>query len=135
MGQPELADDERYATTAARVERREEVNELVASWTATMDREPLLAHLQQGEVPSGSIQSIADIFADPQFAARENIVRVGDHRADPIAIPATMPLLSKTPGRIEHLGPALGEHNQEIYQDLLGLDAAAIADLQEREII
>ena len=100
-----------------------------------MNRDALLVHLQQGEVPSGPIQSIADIFADPQFAARENIVRVGDHRADPIAIPATMPLLSKTPGRIEHLGPALGEHNQEIYQALLGLDAAAIADLQEREII
>ena len=135
MGQPELAEDERYATTAARVERREEVNELVASWTATLDREPLLAHLQQGEVPSGSIQSIADIFEDPQFAARENIVKVGDHRSDPISIPATMPLLSKTPGRIEHLGPALGEHNEEIYQDLLGLDAAAVADLQQQKII
>jgi crotonobetainyl-CoA:carnitine CoA-transferase CaiB-like acyl-CoA transferase len=135
MGQPELAEDERYATTAARVERREEVNELVANWTVTMDREPLLAHLQQGEVPSGSIQSIADIFEDPQFAARENIVRVGDHRSDPISIPATMPLLSKTPGRIEHLGPALGEHNEEIYQDLLGLDAATVADLQQQKII
>lgn len=135
MGQPELADDERYASTAARVERREEVNGLVASWTATMDRDALLEQLQQGEVPSGPIYSIADIFADPQFAARENIVRVGDHRSDPIAIPATMPLLSKTPGRIDHLGPALGEHNQEIYQNLLGLDAATIADLKEREII
>jgi crotonobetainyl-CoA:carnitine CoA-transferase CaiB-like acyl-CoA transferase len=100
-----------------------------------MDREPLLAHLRQGEVPSGSIQSIADIFEDPQFAARENIVQVGDHRSDPISIPATMPLLSKTPGRIEHLGPALGEHNEEIYQDLLGLDAATVADLQQQKII
>jgi crotonobetainyl-CoA:carnitine CoA-transferase CaiB-like acyl-CoA transferase len=135
MGQPELADDERYATTAARVERREEVNSLVADWTATMDRDALLAHLQKGEVPSGSIQSIADIFADPQFAARENIVRVGDHRSEPIAIPATMPLLSATPGRIKHLGPALGEHNQEIYKDLLGLDAEAIEDLLERDVI
>lgn len=135
MGRPELAEDERYATTAARVERREEVNELVANWTVTMDRGPLLAHLQKGEVPSGSIQSIADIFKDPQFAARKNIVKVGDHRSEPISIPATMPLLSKTPGRIEHLGPALGEHNDEIYHDLLGLDAATIADLQQQKII
>lgn len=135
MGQPALADDERYATTAARVERREEVNALVALWTATMDRDALLEQLQQGEVPSGPIHSIADIFTDPQFAARENIVRVGDHRSEPISIPATMPLLSKTPGGVDHLGPALGEHNQEIYQDLLGLDAAAIENLREHAII
>lgn len=59
---------------------------------------------KKGDVPSGSTQSIADFFANPQFAAQENIVRVGDHRSEPIASPTTMPLFSKTPGRIEHLG-------------------------------
>jgi len=114
MGRPELAGDERYATTAARVERREEVNALVAQWSAGLTREQALARLRDGEVPSGPIYSIADIFEDPQFAAREDIVRVGDHRSQPIAIPATMPRLSATPGGIEHLGPALGEHNDAV---------------------
>lgn len=135
MGRPELAGDARYATTAARVERREEVNALVAQWTSGLTREQALARLRDGEVPSGPIYSIADIFEDPQFAAREDIVRVGDHRAPPIAIPATMPKLSATPGGIEHLGPALGEHNDAVYGDLLGLSAEERAALAERGVI
>jgi len=135
MGRPELAADERYATTAARVERREEVNALVAQWSAGLTREQALARLRDGEVPSGPIYSIADIFEDPQFAAREDFVRVGDHRAPPIAIPATMPKLSATPGGIEHLGPALGEHNDAVYGDLLGLSGEERAALTERGVI
>ena len=94
-----------------------------------------MTRLRDGEVPSGPIYSIADIFKDEQFAAREDIVRVGDHRSEPIAIPATMPKLSGTPGRVEHLGPALGEHNDEVYEALLGLDEAARKDLASRGVI
>ena len=135
MGRTELAEDERYATTAARVARREEVNRIVADWTIRLDRDRLLETLREGEVPSGPIHSIADIFEDEQFAARQNIVRVGDHRSDPVAIPASLPRLSATPGRIEHLGPALGEHNAEIYGGLLGLDDSARAELSGRGVI
>jgi crotonobetainyl-CoA:carnitine CoA-transferase CaiB-like acyl-CoA transferase len=135
MGQPELASDERYATTAARVERREAVNSIVATWTSSLDREAVLETLRQGEVPSGPINSIADIFADAQFAARENIVRKGDDRVDPIAIPATLPRLSATPGRVDRLGPALGEHNAAIYGDWLGLGEAERAALASRGVI
>jgi crotonobetainyl-CoA:carnitine CoA-transferase CaiB-like acyl-CoA transferase len=135
MGQPELASDERYATTAARVERREAVNSIVATWTSSLDREAVLETLRQGEVPSGPINSIADIFADAQFAARENIVRKGDDRIDPIAIPATLPRLSATPGRVDRLGPALGEHNAAIYGDWLGLGEAERAALASRGVI
>lgn len=135
MGQPELASDERYATTAARVERREAVNGIVATWRSSLDREAVLEALRQGEVPSGPINSIADIFADAQFAARENIVRKGDERVGPIAIPATLPRLSATPGRVDRLGPALGEHNAAIYGDWLGLGEAERDDLTARGVI
>ena len=135
MGQAELAEDERYATTPARLERREEVNEIDSAWTSSLDREEVLSRLQAGEVPSGPIYSIEDIFNDAQFAAREDIVRVGDHRSEPIAIPAVMPKLSETPGEIAHLGPALGEHNAEVYGSLLNLSTAQQAELRERGII
>ena len=135
MGQSQLAEDERYATTRARLERREEVNELVGAWTGGLNRDEVLRRLVDGEVPSGPIHSIADIFKDPQFAAREDIVRVGDHRVAPIAIPATMPMLSATPGGVTHLGPALGEHNAAIYGELLGLDDDAQRALSERGVI
>lgn len=135
MGQPELATDARYATTPARLERRDEVNGIVAAWTGSLSRDAALARLRDGEVPSGPIYSIADIFEDPQFAARRDIVRVGDHRAAPIAIPATMPLLSATPGGVDRLGPALGEHNAEIYGTLLGLDEGRRSELTEMGVI
>lgn len=94
-----------------------------------------LERLRVGEVSSGPIYSIADIFSDPQFAARDDIVRVTDHRADAVAVPATMPRLSATPGGIDHLGPALGEHNDEIYGELLAVDEAARAGLAARTVI
>jgi len=135
MDQPELAEDARYAATPARLEHRQQVNDIVSAWTSSLGRDAVLARLREGEVPSGPIHSIADIFEDPQFAARENIVRVGDHRADPIAIPATMPLLSATPGGVDSLGPALGEHNEEIYDGLLGLEPGERAALARRGVI
>jgi crotonobetainyl-CoA:carnitine CoA-transferase CaiB-like acyl-CoA transferase len=58
---------------------------------------------------------------DPQFEARQNIVFVADERAGEYAIPNVVPRLSETPGRIDSLGPALGAHNAEIFQGLLGL--------------
>jgi crotonobetainyl-CoA:carnitine CoA-transferase CaiB-like acyl-CoA transferase len=135
MDQPELAEDARYAATPARLEHRQQVNDIVSAWTSSLGRDAVLARLREGEVPSGPIHSIADIFEDPQFAARENIVRVGDHRANPIAIPATMPLLSATPGGVDSLGPALGEHNEEIYDGLLGLAPGERAALARRGVI
>jgi len=135
MDQPELAEDARYAATPARLEHRQQINDIVSAWTSSLGRDAVLARLREGEVPSGPIHSIADIFEDPQFAARENIVRVGDHRADPIAIPATMPLLSATPGGVDSLGPALGEHNEEIYDGLLGLEPDERAALTRRGVI
>jgi crotonobetainyl-CoA:carnitine CoA-transferase CaiB-like acyl-CoA transferase len=135
MDQPELAEDARYAATPARLEHRQQINDIVSAWTSSLGRDAVLARLREGEVPSGPIHSIADIFEDPQFAARENIVRVGDHRADPIAIPATMPLLSATPGGVDSLGPALGEHNEEIYAGLLDLEPGERAALARRGVI
>ncbi|RLC55392.1 MAG: CoA transferase [Chloroflexi bacterium] len=135
MDQPELAEDARYATTPARLEHRQQVNDIVSVWTSSLGRDAVLERLREGEVPSGPIHSIADIFEDPQFAAREDIVRVGDHRVDPIAIPATMPLLSATPGGVDSLGPALGEHNEEIYDGLLGLEPGERAALARRGVI
>jgi crotonobetainyl-CoA:carnitine CoA-transferase CaiB-like acyl-CoA transferase len=68
----------------------------------------------EGDVPCGPINTIADIFADPHFAARETIARIDDETLGEIAIPNVLPNLSQTPGEITHLGPALGDWNQRI---------------------
>ena len=100
-----------------------------------MNQADLLTKLAAGEVPSGPIYNVADIFKDPQYAARENLVTRGDERIDEITMPNVMPKLSDTPGRIEHLGPALGAHNDEVFGGLLGLDTARIADLKTQGVI
>ncbi|WP_029136551.1 CaiB/BaiF CoA transferase family protein [Nakamurella lactea] len=135
MGQPELAQDPRYATHGARGASMEELDGLIAEWTATQDAEPLLTVLHTGGVPAGRIFSAREMFADPHFAAREAIVRVAHPEFGSLAMPNVFPRLSRTPGAVRHTGPELGEHNDEVYGRLLGIDEAALSALKERKVI
>ena len=131
MGRPELAQPDALGTAARRVARREEVNAMVADWTRRFPRDEVLSRCAEGEVPCGPIYDIAEIFADPQFAARDNLLRFQDPRAGQVTVPAPVPRLSKTPARVERLGPELGADNEAVYRELLGLSAAEIADLRK----
>jgi crotonobetainyl-CoA:carnitine CoA-transferase CaiB-like acyl-CoA transferase len=135
IGRPELAREERFGRKAARLAAREEVNGIVADWTATLTREEVVAACAAGEVPCGPINSIADIFADAQFAARGDLLTVQDARAGQVTVPAPLPFLSATPGRLRHLGAAMGAHNAEVYQGLLGLGAEELAELQAAGVV
>ena len=81
-----------------------------AAWTATS-----AASIASGEVPTGPINSIADIFADPQFEARAEPDRDRDPREGKMVVPNVLRKLSETPGELNWLGPDLGQHNDEIY--------------------
>jgi crotonobetainyl-CoA:carnitine CoA-transferase CaiB-like acyl-CoA transferase len=135
MGRPELAAGGPYGKVAAREAAREDVNRLVAEWTGGLPQHEVLSRCAAEEVPSGPINNIADIFRDPQFAARGNLLRVVDDRVGEITIPNVVPLLSRTPGHVTHLGPELGAHNDEIYRGLLGLQAGDLAALRKDGVI
>ena len=135
MGEPDLASPERFGTVRQRLAARVEVDGLVTRWTESMPRNEVLAHCEEGEVPCGPVNTVADIFADPHFAARDNLVTLEDPVAGPVTIPGVFPRLSKTPGRIDRLGPRLGEHNGAVYGRLLGLDDAEIARLRTEGVI
>ncbi len=135
LGRPELADDDRYGRKASRLADRETVNRMVAEWTSSLPRDEVLARCDAGDVPCGPVNSIADIFRDEHFWARDTLLRVDDARAGAIAVQGVVPKLSRTPGEIRHLGPALGAHNTEIYRDWLGLDEAEIERLAEEGVI
>ena len=135
IGQPALAHAERFGRKPARLQARAEVNRIVADWTATLTREEVVAACAEGEVPCGPINSIADIFRDEQFAARGDLLRVQDPRAGEVVVPAPMPFLSATPGRLQHLGAALGAHNDEIFRGLLGLDSAELDALKADGVV
>ena len=135
MGRPDLAEPARFATTAQRVAAREEVNRIVGAFIAGVPRDDLLAHLLRFEVPAGPINSIADVFADPQVRARENLVEIDTPHDGRIVVPNVLPRLSETPGRIDTPGPDLGEHNDEIYRVRLGLSADEMDELRRDGVI
>jgi succinyl-CoA:(S)-malate CoA-transferase subunit B len=133
MARPDLAD--RWATLAARERDRAEVDETVGAWTATMDRADLMAVCERSQVPCGPVYSIEEIFEDPHYAARGNILRIQDPRIGELAVPNLVPRLSETPGKVNWLGMELGAHNNEIYQGRLGLSDAELERLRDSGVI
>jgi formyl-CoA transferase len=135
MGEPELGQDERYATHGARGVHMEELDTRIAVWTAKHAADDLLDLLNEGGVPCGRIFRAVDMLADPHFAAREAIVRVAHAQFGEVPMQNVFPKLSATPGRVRSVGPELGEHNTAVYQDLLGLSANEIARLSGAGVI
>jgi formyl-CoA transferase len=134
MGQPELATDDRYATHHARGKRQQELDDLIATWSAKYDAAELLELLHKGGVPAGRVYRAEDMFADEHFAARNTIVRARSSRGHEFAMQNVAPRLSATPGGVRWTGPELGEHNDDVLTRL-GYDAADIAQLRNNAII
>ena len=106
---------------------------MVADWSATMDRDDVLARCSEGGgAQCGPVYAIDEIFEDPHYAHRGNILRVEDERVGELAIPNVVPMMMGTPGRVNWLGPKLGSHTDEVLRDLLGLPPDRIADLHAR---
>lgn len=135
IGHPEWPDDPRFATHQARGEHMEELDGMIADWTRQRSAEEILATMHEAGVPAGKVYTAKDMLEDPQFAARENIVWVEDPEIGPIPMQNVVPRLSETPGAVRSTGPALGQHNAEIYGDLFGISPEEQASLRERGVI
>ena len=135
MGREELLDDPRFATAVARGENRDAIDAIVAGWTAEHELSELLPRLEAAIIPTGPVNSIADIATDPHFQERDMLLSLHDRLLGAVRMQGIVPKLSETPGAARSVGPALGEHNQEVYQNLLGLKAEELARLAERGVI
>jgi formyl-CoA transferase len=135
VGHPELLDDERFATNEARVEHADALDEYIAPYIAERTVEEAIADLGAGDAVVAPVYDVSDIFEDAQYAARDAIVRVADEDLGEIATPGVVPKLTRTPGAVEGLGPRHGQHNEAVYVDELGLDAATLADLGEEGVV
>jgi crotonobetainyl-CoA:carnitine CoA-transferase CaiB-like acyl-CoA transferase len=135
MGRADMTSDPRYATNAARLGRRGEVNGIVSDWTSCLNRADVLAACAKAEVPCGPVHSIDEIFEDPHYAARGSILDFADERIGSLAIPNVVPRLTETPGRVKWLGPPLGAHTDEILRNLVQLDDDEIRTLRESGIV
>ena len=109
-----------YGTITQREARRAEVDAFVSHWTSGMTRDEVLAACEAGQVPCGPVYGIDEIFEDPQYAARGNLVRIEDERAGDLTLPAVCPRLSETPGAIRWAGRALGADSDAVLADWLG---------------
>jgi crotonobetainyl-CoA:carnitine CoA-transferase CaiB-like acyl-CoA transferase len=135
MGWPELADDPRFAHERLRVANREAIDELVSEWTSGLSRDELLGRLDAAEVPCSPINSIADAFEDPQFAARGTIMALDHEELGTLRMPAVVPRLSATPGLVHSFGPALGQHTDHVLRERLGYSPERLRSLRERGIV
>ena len=135
MGQPELTKDKRYATHAARGVHQEELDELVAAWTRTLDADEIELIMAESGVPAGKIYRAPDMLEDAQFKARQAIITVMHPKFGELRMQNVAPKLSATPGKVRAPAPELGQHNEEIYGQLLNLSTKRIAKLKSEGII
>jgi crotonobetainyl-CoA:carnitine CoA-transferase CaiB-like acyl-CoA transferase len=130
IGRPDMIEDERFRTNAARVENRALVDEAVGAWFAGKPRDEALRLMREAHVTAGPVYTIADAAADPHFREREIIVEVDDAELGGVPMHNIVPRLSRTPGVLRRPAPRLGEHTDAILAEA-GLDADAIARLRK----
>jgi crotonobetainyl-CoA:carnitine CoA-transferase CaiB-like acyl-CoA transferase len=135
MQQPQLSSDARFESHSARGEHQQLLDEMIADWSKGFDADSLLALLERHGVPAGRIYRAPDMLSDPQFQARQAIVKVADETFPDLQMQNVVPKLSDTPGAIRWSGPGLGEHNQEVYKELLNLSDDELAGFTRDGII
>lgn len=135
MQRPDLAEDPRYASHAARGLRQPELDGIINDWTRTVDLSALQDLLEANGVPCGLIYTAPDMLVDPHFQARQAIVDVPHPAFGMLKMQNVAPRLSDTPGSVRHVGPELGAHTDEVLQGILNLDPALLDGWRSRGII
>lgn len=135
MGCPQLARDPRYATHAARGVHQVELDTQIAAWTQTKTRQEVLDLMAASGVPAGLIYRAPEMLEDAHFQAREAIVTTANSYFGELKMQNVVPKLSETPGRIHRSSPGLGEHNEAVYLDLLGMSRERFEQLQAARVI
>ncbi|HEX9218717.1 MAG TPA: CaiB/BaiF CoA-transferase family protein, partial [Gemmatimonadales bacterium] len=134
IGRADLADDPSLSDNAGRATRGDELDRVIGEWTAKCDADEVVKILNEAQVPSGKIYSMADIARDAQYLARGMIREVRLKDGTPLKVPGIVPKLSATPGEIEWIGPELGEHTAAVLA-AHGYSGTQIAGLKARGAI
>ncbi|KFF49074.1 CoA-transferase [Gammaproteobacteria bacterium MFB021] len=134
IGRDDLAADPRFAHNDGRSQHAELIDGAIEAWTRQHPRDQVLDTLENAHVPVGYPYTAEDIVADPHYLAREMIERVRLDDGAELKVPGVLPKLSRTPGRIHGGGPALGQHTQDVL-DELGIDRETQAKMRERGVI
>lgn len=118
-GGPGTADDPRFRTNADRVRHIDEVDGIVGGWIARHTLAEVLEAFEKAEAAIGPVYDIAQICEDPQYIARESITTVDDPDLGPLRMQNVFPRMLRTPGRVRHAGPRMGQHQREVLDELV----------------
>jgi crotonobetainyl-CoA:carnitine CoA-transferase CaiB-like acyl-CoA transferase len=135
IGRDDLVSDADFSDPQRRLARAREVDDVVADWVATKTLSEAMDVFDAYEVAAAPVYDITDLVADEQLAHREVFVAIDDDELGPMKVQAPVPRFSAADGTVGHLGPRLGEHNAEVYGELLGLTPNDIDDLHARGVL
>ncbi|WP_395307580.1 CoA transferase [Mycobacterium sp. AMU20-3851] len=137
MGRPDLATDDRFVNHVARGRNQDELDKIIGDWAAQREPAEIIAILSDAGVISGPINTVAEVFEDPQLQARGMIADHWDERIERnVKGPGVIPVLSESPGTIRNAGSARpGQHNDEVYSGLLGIGDEELETLREQGVL
>jgi succinyl-CoA--D-citramalate CoA-transferase len=135
MDRMDLRADARFANMAARVEHRDAIDTVVADWMRTNTTAEALDKLDKAGVVAGKINEIADVLEDPHIKARAAIVTLMDKNLGELRLPAPVPQLSATPGKVRWTGGKVGQNNDDVFSGLLKLAPELIQRLKNEKVI
>lgn len=135
IGRADLAEDTRLTSNEGRSKHIDEIDEAISSWTKLKNSAEALRILSEADVPSGPINSAAEMLNDAHFRARGVFEEADLGGGDKVKLPRMAPVLEETPGGMHWIGPALGAHNAEVYGDWLGHPPAELERWKKQGVI
>ena len=135
MGMPELISNPDFKDNAARLENRDALNDVLNGWIGKRTTPEIMDQLIPAGGVVGPVYDAARIVEDPHYLEREDILELDDPELGRTKMVGVVPKFSETPGSVEHAGPTLGEHNNQIYGSWLGLSEEQVKELSGRGVI
>jgi len=135
IGREDLATDVRLSSNEGRSKHIDEIDQAITNWTKGRASGEALTVLSKADVPSGPIYSAAEMLADRHYQARGVFEEAELGGGEKVKLPRLAPRLEATPGEMRWIGPALGEHNNEVYGKWLGYPAAELERLAKEGVI
>jgi formyl-CoA transferase len=134
IGREDLIGDPRYSEIPERNKHAAEVYALIRAWTQQHGKFEVMEKMGKAGVPCGAVFDSGDVLSDPHLRARGMIVTIEHPTRGTMTMPGCAVQLSKSPGEVRP-APLLGQHNQEIYHELLGLTQGELAELKAEGVI
>ena len=135
LGRPDLVDDPRFQTAQDRAQHRQELTEVIQAWLDARTRDEVFTAAQQAGLPCGPVLAVDEVMADNHFRARDYFVDIHHPDAGTLTYPGLPFRLSNVAREDAHPAPRLGQHNEEVFVGILGVEEAEMSSLRGQRVI